>query len=131
MKRPRPDRDREAGLCRRSNIPFKAVPFSSNFLSPLKTCFSSSSTMDSRFQYTPLEPYETARVITILPGDDDTEIECMIQHTSLETPKPYIALSYVWGDPTVKKCICLNGRPFFITENLYVLLHQMRIGLNE
>jgi hypothetical protein len=87
--------------------------------------------MGSPFHYLPLESYETVRVITVLPGDEDAEIECMIQHTSLETPKPYIALSYVWGDPTVKKCIRLNGRPFSIAKNLYAFLKQTRDALDD
>src|SRR5437763_1583854 len=87
--------------------------------------------MDSPFHYIPLESYETVRVITVLPGDEDAEIECMIEHTSLEAPKPYIALSYVWGDPTVKKCIRLNGHSFSITENLYMFLQQTRDALDD
>jgi hypothetical protein len=39
----------------------------------------------------------------------------------------YIALSYVWGNPSgLKKETCLNGLPFKVTRNLYDALIRLR-----
>ncbi|PMD64423.1 AAA-domain-containing protein [Hyaloscypha bicolor E] len=41
----------------------------------------------------------------------------------------YMALSYVWGDPTVKKRIFINKHPFEVTLNLYHALIRLRSSL--
>jgi SpoVK/Ycf46/Vps4 family AAA+-type ATPase len=38
----------------------------------------------------------------------------------------YMALSYVWGDPTVKNRILINKHPFEVTLNLYYALIRLR-----
>jgi Heterokaryon incompatibility protein (HET) len=38
----------------------------------------------------------------------------------------YIALSYVWGDPTQRRDILVNDRPFSVTKNLHLALCRLR-----
>jgi hypothetical protein len=38
----------------------------------------------------------------------------------------YVALSYVWGDATVKRTIFVDGTPMAITQNLEAALYQLR-----
>jgi hypothetical protein len=83
---------------------------------------------DQAFQYSPLETDDTTRVVVVLPGDEGAEVKCMIQHTSLEKPRPYIAISYMWGDPTSRQSIRLDGHPFPVTENLNAFLQAVRDG---
>jgi len=57
-------------------------------------------------------------------------IECTLIHAPLEGPNPasYEALSYVWGDATVRaQSIQLNGFPFQVTENLHAALRALRL----
>ncbi len=37
---------------------------------------------------------------------------------------PYVALSYVWGDPKITERISVNGLPFLATKNLVQFLHN-------
>lgn len=83
---------------------------------------------DQAFQYSPLETDDTIRVVIVLPGDEGEETEYMIQHITPEKPVPYIALSYVWGDPTNKESICLDGHLFPVTQNLNAFLQTIPCG---
>lgn len=58
------------------------------------------------------------------PGDNS--IRCSLVHTSLSEVGSSEALSYAWGDATNQKTIQVNGRPFQVTNNLYIALHHLR-----
>ncbi|GKZ33689.1 hypothetical protein AbraIFM66950_003720, partial [Aspergillus brasiliensis] len=66
------------------------------------------------------------RLVTIEPGEWTDDIQCTLEQTSLATAKPYQALSYVWGDPTVTKDIIVDGRTFQATVNLESALRHLR-----
>jgi hypothetical protein len=46
-----------------------------------------------------------------------------------ECKRKYVALSYTWGNPVARREIVVNGKPAFITENLYAALTHM-LGLD-
>ncbi|KAI1658542.1 HET-domain-containing protein [Daldinia decipiens] len=64
----------------------------------------------------------------ILPGTD--HIECLLHQIPLEevAPRPFSALSYVWGDVTDKRTILLEGERFQVTRNLFIALGGIREG---
>lgn len=78
------------------------------------------------FEYTPLDlTNNTIRLLKILPRSAATEIECTLEHRSLN-PRTYSCLSYAWGDADVTRTIRLNGTGFTVRENLWNFLWQAR-----
>jgi hypothetical protein len=60
-----------------------------------------------------------------LRGADDS-VACTISTFEVSTARPYVALSYTWGDPAKVKSISLNGKTFSVRENLYDFLATYR-----
>lgn len=79
------------------------------------------------FPYQPLdvEKNET-RLVTILAGTFEEELQITLKAVSLDDDPEYEALSYVWGDPSVTKAIKLDGISFQVTENLESALRHLR-----
>lgn len=65
------------------------------------------------------------RVIRIVLGND-SQINCSPQHVASDEAPHYHALSYVWGNPNVKRLINLDGHDFFATSNLYSALRKLQ-----
>lgn len=78
----------------------------------------------SAFSYKPLAASEI-RLLHLQPGKYCDTIACVLSHHSLDEPK-YDALSYVWGDPSVRFDILINGYPFTVGRNLYYALKYLR-----
>jgi hypothetical protein len=82
------------------------------------------------FQYTPLPPNSSAqkiiRIIDLLPDQPSSVIKCNIQLVSLYQNPAYEALSYYWGNATVKLPILCNGAKLEITTSLYSALRRLR-----
>lgn len=99
---------------------------------------------EQTYQYRPLRPKkEEIRLIRIedydsqIPASDDRNtICCSLQHAYLQESPRYTALSYTWGDPTIKADIILDGQRIQVTKNLELalrnlLLEQRSIGGND
>ncbi|RYP12210.1 hypothetical protein DL767_011415 [Monosporascus sp. MG133] len=71
------------------------------------------------------------RLITILPCENDDEpVACRLETASLTDELEYVAMSYVWGDPSVTKDILVNDTVFPVTTNLEAgLWHFRKYGL--
>jgi hypothetical protein len=56
-----------------------------------------------RYPYRSVKPGVETRVLKVAPnkGDVDAPIFCSLVHTSLASPIPYEALSYVWGNSVI------------------------------
>lgn len=65
------------------------------------------------------------RVLRILPGIEGQPLECWVRQEQRSSAK-YEALSYVWGNPTLQYLIQLNGKRFFVGNNLYDCLFHLR-----
>lgn len=81
--------------------------------------------------YTPLDSSRNEiRLLEILPRSSDYEcdhtVHCRLIHSSLDSRPSYTAISYVWGDPTEKKAVVVNGQLVQITTNLADALQQFR-----
>jgi hypothetical protein len=48
-----------------------------------------------------------------------------VSQVALDTNPNYVALSYVWGDPTVVKSIFLDDKEFKVTVNLFEVLQRL------
>jgi hypothetical protein len=84
------------------------------------------------YEYTPLDKStSTIRLVLLLPGDFNDNIECHLLHASLDSELSYEALSYTWGDPEILRPVLLEGEPFPVTENLYDALRHLRLKKNE
>ncbi|KAF1829547.1 hypothetical protein BDW02DRAFT_509686, partial [Decorospora gaudefroyi] len=66
------------------------------------------------------------RVLDLLPGDGSDEIQCQVRVVDLDKQPDYEALSYVWGDTTIRKSIQVSGNTVMITPNLYHALLRLR-----
>lgn len=75
--------------------------------------------------YQPLQHNEI-RLITLAPGKWRDPIECSLQIVSLDDNPTYEALSYVWGDASLRKWICLKDANFDVSKSLEVALRHLR-----
>ncbi|KAK4451984.1 heterokaryon incompatibility protein-domain-containing protein [Podospora aff. communis PSN243] len=85
------------------------------------------------YPYLPLRS-EIAEIRLLSIGSvpsEDTPDECAVgslklTHASLDSNPRFAALSYVWGDPTDKQIIAIDGRRVAVTKNLYSAIAQLR-----
>lgn len=68
------------------------------------------------------------RLLELLPGDLDDELECRLVETPLHDITTFEALSYVWGDPAIREPIKCNGQAMTITTNLAQALRRLRLS---
>ncbi|CZR67011.1 uncharacterized protein PAC_16910 [Phialocephala subalpina] len=88
----------------------------------------------SNFRYTPLRYSERdLRLVRIEHGQEDEPPSCSIVVFSPEPHQPhyywypkYEALSYTWGDASIKFPMFLNGKLFMATRNLERALRSLR-----
>lgn len=85
----------------------------------------------NRPEYSPLNPAKREiRVLKIEPGADDgqnqNELRCSMSTLSLDETTHFMALSYVWGDPTIREDIIVDDRPVSVTRNLACALRAVR-----
>lgn len=66
------------------------------------------------------------RLLVLLPGKFNDQVECVLKHISLSESPQYEALSYCWGDLQSRKLISLDGHHFLATESLEIALRYLR-----
>ena len=64
------------------------------------------------------------RFLQLQQSFGDGKLQCSLVVRPLDTDVTYHALSYAWGDPTVRKTIFCGGKPLEITRSLYSALLQ-------
>ena len=67
--------------------------------------------------------HSAIRVVVIAPGNFDHPICCGLENQSLDDPRGFAALSYVWGGKSNQATIKLCGSPFHVTRNLESAKH--------
>ena len=75
--------------------------------------------------YQPLQ-HDEIRLITLAPGKWRDPIECNLQIASLDSNPTYEALSYVWGDASLRRWIHLKKSNFDVSKSLEVALRHLR-----
>ncbi|KAK5166858.1 uncharacterized protein LTR77_007587 [Saxophila tyrrhenica] len=76
--------------------------------------------------YSPIQPGE----IRVLKAVSIKDLSFELQVVPLDKPPKYGALSYVWGDSTLCRQILLQGKPFWVTGNLFIALDRFRRGFD-
>ncbi|KUI69862.1 Heterokaryon incompatibility protein 6, OR allele [Cytospora mali] len=76
------------------------------------------------FQHEPLPDKNWIRLVTVNPDPEDGKIACTVHSFGGNLCPEYVALSYLWGDPTPKHTIYVNGLPRKIHENLWHFFHR-------
>lgn len=66
------------------------------------------------------------RLLQILPGNFDEDINIKLEIHSIEEPPKYYALSYCWGHDMSKTPAIVNDYPLPITQNLEAGLRHLR-----
>ena len=67
-------------------------------------------TLAEPFAYRPLQDSNAFRLLVLHPGLKGQPIRCSLDHYSAADSAPYEALSYVWGDPSARKLIYVEGK---------------------
>lgn len=80
------------------------------------------------FVYAPLDRAQNEiRLVRLLAARDLTSgIVCELIHASLDAKVSYEALSYTWGNNRTTEYIRMNGKDFWVTENLHAALRALR-----
>lgn len=78
--------------------------------------------------YQPLDPsIPQIRLIEITcSGSSNDKIQCVMNTVDLSENPSFVALSYVWGDPSETEEILLNGIPHAVTASLASALHWVQ-----
>ena len=78
-------------------------------------------------RYSPLDVSRpSTRLLELLPGPFDSEIECKLHNASLDEHPQYEAVSYCWGEPPKDKVIRLADRLVSLGDNLFSALRHLR-----
>jgi hypothetical protein len=85
------------------------------------------------YAYQPLGSMSTlsTRVVRLLPAEDLEDIQLVIECVELDNCASYEALSYCWGDPSVKTTIRCDGGSLHVTKNLKSALLYLRNRTEE
>ncbi|RYP71898.1 hypothetical protein DL770_008053 [Monosporascus sp. CRB-9-2] len=76
--------------------------------------------MTHNLLYKPLDKSRNEiRLVTILPSENEDEpVACRLETASLTDELEYVAMSYVWGDPSVTEDIVVNALPHELRLNI-------------
>ncbi|KAH7398652.1 heterokaryon incompatibility protein-domain-containing protein [Phaeosphaeria sp. MPI-PUGE-AT-0046c] len=78
------------------------------------------------YAYKSLLAGNSIRLLSLSPGSGDCPLEAQICIAKIEDGVIYEALSYVWGDSSLKKTLIVDGQSLLISDNLYSILLQLR-----
>jgi hypothetical protein len=79
------------------------------------------------YTYQPLEYPRSIRLVKLYPARCRTDtVVCDLIHVSLENCLPFEALSYTWGDPSVKHTISCSKEQLETATNLLSALQHLR-----
>jgi hypothetical protein len=84
-----------------------------------------SAVQDGVFQHEPLpNPRTHFRLLKIIQGGFDKHVVCELSIWPINEAPPYIAISYVWGDPACVSTITINSSPVTVRTNCEYVLQQ-------
>ena len=78
------------------------------------------------YEYEDLPCLSSFRITELFPGNDGDPISCTTHIVDLHDPPKYEAISYVWGDTSIKSSVSCSGRKLDITANLHTSLAHLR-----
>jgi hypothetical protein len=85
------------------------------------------------YAYQPLSSMSTlsTRLVKLLPAEDLDDIQLVIECVELDNCASYEALSYCWGDSSVKTTVRCDGGSLHVTKNLKSALLYLRNSTEE
>ena len=84
------------------------------------------------YRYRELSGVNSIRLLLFLPDSGDEDFRCIIKEYDVKSESiPYIALSYVWGDASIRHPIFLDGRIAHVTANLREALTHLIIAFPQ
>jgi Heterokaryon incompatibility protein (HET) len=78
------------------------------------------------YEYEALPGERYFRLMLLLPGSTSDPVLCLLSILPLASVDDYVALSYAWGDTSLRIPMICNGRKLYITENLNAALIRLR-----
>ena len=81
---------------------------------------------DAASAYQPLTTSTSTRVLTLLPGPDNSAINIELHEVHLEHSPNYEAVSYTWGSEGNEQTVYVNDEPVDIRYNLYCFMFRLR-----
>jgi hypothetical protein len=81
---------------------------------------------DEAYTYTPLKAGREIRLLQLHGKITGTLIRGELIPTPIDELPAYECISYVWGEPTGKETIILNGQKFEVSSNVHEILYQRR-----
>ncbi|KAK5745778.1 hypothetical protein LTR17_001280 [Elasticomyces elasticus] len=77
--------------------------------------------------YAPIDTQaQEVRLLLLAPGGETDVPTGVLLHYTLDDCPAYTALSYTWGDASLRIPITINGCLFLVTGNLYAALEKLR-----
>jgi hypothetical protein len=77
--------------------------------------------------YKKLDPQRREiRLCTLQPGSGDDPVNCTLTTVSLDDKPRYEAVSYVWGDASMRQEIVVDSKSLLVTVNLHTALRYLR-----
>lgn len=85
-----------------------------------------------RYRYRELRGVHSIRLLRFLPGSNDRDIRCTVDEYDTDSESTaYVALSYVWGDATIRYPISIDGEIAYITSNLRQALAHLADAFSQ
>jgi hypothetical protein len=82
---------------------------------------------DSPYVYDPLDSSKSEiRVLIVRAGTNDQSIETTLQRISLDQPRSYETISYVWGDARKRNSITVDGKTLDVPASAERAIRRMR-----
>lgn len=84
-------------------------------------------TTTERYRYGDLQLSNSIRLLRLKSGFDSEPISCSLFEASLDDIPEYEAISYTWGDASVREDVLCDNYPLSVTANLADALRRMRL----
>ncbi|KAF4636845.1 hypothetical protein G7Y89_g1239 [Cudoniella acicularis] len=92
-------------------------------LFPRRTNFETNWTQQEQYFYTPLKNHgESVRLLVLHPRIPLSDVRCSLFEVSLDNVPSYEAISYTWGDASIRENIWVNGKRMNVPKSTYTVL---------
>jgi hypothetical protein len=117
----------EYGNPSRNDAAYDRLPESSRITPSAPGIKPVDSYLDQQFQYKQLPQGKYIRLLKLFASTPTSKIKCTLHDYLLDTSPRFVAISYAWGDTTIKsKVIKLDSCKFSVSENLFDALKILR-----
>ena len=79
------------------------------------------------YEFKDLPSKTSFRIAELLPGGEDSPISCRIHIGDWDNPPKYEAVSYAWGNASLRAPIICDGKILEVTQSLRVALTHLRL----